>query len=140
MSTEPTWLSQEASRRAIEALTDTFIVFEDHTEPYLKSLTAEQLHALRPTARADAERWRNARNTICRRAAILMARAELIGHTPSEAQEEAWSKFVSAQDPGDGMWMYFDHLTDTDGRMVTAGILSQEVVNQVASTIHSRVA
>lgn len=139
MSTEPTWLDADASYRAIEALTDIYVLAEDHPESYLEGLMklpAEQQHAARLSARIDEERWRDARNAVCRRAAIAMARAELIGHDPDEKQQEAFTAFVKAQDPTDGIELYFDHLTDTSGRMVTAGILSQEVVNQVAATIH----
>jgi hypothetical protein len=133
MSSTPTYLTAEASHRAIEALTDLYVFMEGHPGADLKVLTTEEKEA----GRADQERWCDARSTVPRWATIFKFRAEMIGHDPTEEQAAAFSEFARAQDASDGVTIYFDHLRDTTGRMVNAGMLTAEIADQVAWAIHN---
>ncbi|SIJ94279.1 hypothetical protein [Mycobacteroides abscessus] len=132
----PAWLDIETSHRAIEALTDLYIHLEDHPESDPLTMNAEEANAARTATRADEERWRNVRDTVCRWAVYAVLRAEMIGHDPTDEQVEAYSQAIGAMDE---LEIYRDHLRDETGRLVNAGLLTSDLIDQVAGYIRYRV-
>ncbi|SLJ23355.1 Uncharacterised protein [Mycobacteroides abscessus subsp. abscessus] len=130
-----TWLDIETSHDAIEALTDLYITLEDDPTAEPMSMNAEEAQASRTAAKADIERWRDTRHEVSKLAMIAVLRAETIGHNPSPEQVEGYTKFMSGTD---GVHIYRDHMRDEQGRMVNAGLLTSDIVDQVAGAIHSR--